>query len=306
VARRDTVNAVKANGLKISGPRGSFSVKLEAEERLSRPAQLVILATKTQDLATAIKDNLGRLQGSLILTTQNGIQADLIAARLLGEEQVISSIVMFGATSLKPAEIVHNFEGKWLLGRLSGAKGNVCGEVVSELAKAFDLVWSEDIKGMKYLKVFVNANNCIPAVLGLSMQEAFSDINIAKLGMAVWKEGLEIVSASGVKLTSLPDFPLERLIKLTSLSTEQAAGIYSSIMQNLSREPLYGSILQSIKRGRPSEIDYINGEFIALAEKSGSGAPLNKKLVDLVHQVERGARFYTKEELLNAIDGLVN
>jgi len=69
----------------------------------------------------------------------------------------------------------------------------------------------------------------------------------------------------GIKLVNLPDFDLEKFRGLTNMPFEQSAQIFSGIMANLSKEPLYGSILQSIKRGKPSEIDYINGEVVNLA-----------------------------------------
>jgi len=93
---------------------------------------------------------------------------------------------------------------------------------------------------------------------------------------------------------------------LTSMPITEAAKIFSGIMTNLSKEPLYGSILQSIKRGRASEIDYINGEFVSLAKDNNLNAPLNKKLVKMVHGVEETKRFFTKEELLRKTNGLVS
>ncbi|MFA7294489.1 MAG: ketopantoate reductase C-terminal domain-containing protein, partial [Candidatus Omnitrophota bacterium] len=69
--------------------------------------------------------------------------------------------------------------------------------------------------------------------------------------------------------------------------------------------PLYGSILQSIMRGRSSEIDYINGEFVRLAEKNNFSADLNKVLVEMVHQVEENKRFYSKAELFERIQKVV-
>ncbi|MBU1726672.1 MAG: hypothetical protein KJ880_03475, partial [Candidatus Omnitrophica bacterium] len=110
----------------------------------------------------------------------------------------------------------------------------------------------------------------------------------------------------GIKLVSLPDFPLERMIQLASAPTEIAAKIYSGIMTNLSKAPLYGSILQSIKRGKASEIDYINGEFVHLAKENYTTAPLNEKLVEMVHEVEQSKKFFSKEDLLSRAKGLYN
>ncbi len=257
-----SVKAIQKNGLKISGVRGNLDIKIDTAETLTRKSDLVILATKTQDIDTALRSNAGFIPDALILTTQNGIRADAIVAKYIKRENIIASIVMFGATSLNPGEIVHNFEGSWIIGKAYQNNDENVFEVSRILNQVFPVVISEEIKGMKYLKVFVNANNCIPAILGLSMQEAFSDVRLSRISIAIWREGLDIVRKAGINLLSLPDFPLERILKLTSLSLDEAARAYSGIMSNLSREPLYGSILQSIRRGRPRERDDIIGELL--------------------------------------------
>ena len=300
------VEAINKNGLKISGARGDFNTKIEAALRLSAAVDLAILAVKTQDVEAAIKENLKFLRQATVLTAQNGVQADNLAAQYIPREKIITSIVMFGATSLEPGKVVHNFEGEWIIGRAFEKNDAEVERVNSFLAQAFKVSVVDDIWGEKYLKIFVNANNCIPAILGLSMQEAFSDIETAKISIALWKEGLNVVNKAGIKLVSLPDFPLERLTKLTSLPTPDAAGVFVGIMKNLSKEPLYGSILQSIKRGRPSEIEYINGEFAGIAKKNNSAAPLNEKLTQMVHQVERSQKFFSREELIGSTLGLIN
>lgn len=306
IGRPDAVKVIKKNGLEISGCRGDLKIEIDAVDRLNFYPDLAILATKSHDLEAVVKENLKFLQESLIVTTQNGVQADFLIAKLLPKENIISSIVMFGSTYLEPGKIIHNFEGSWVLGRIFQKNDEGIVEVSEILDQAFPTIVAEDIKGMKYLKVFVNANNCIPAILGLSMQEAFQDLEISRIAIAIWKEGLNIVNKLGINLISLPDFPVERLTKLTALSTVEAAKIYSGIMVNLSKVPLYGSILQSIKRGKFSEIDYINGEFVTLAKNNNLSAPLNEKLVEMVHSVERNDKFFSKEDLINNTKGLFN
>ncbi|MCX8011967.1 MAG: 2-dehydropantoate 2-reductase, partial [Desulfobacterota bacterium] len=266
IGRASTIAAIKKNGLRISGVRGEYTLNPEVQECLTEKPDLVILAVKTQDLEQTIKDNLPYLEGVGLLTTQNGVEADKITTRYFPYGNLISSIIMFGATYLEEGKVVHNFEGGWIIGRLKKTENDIyLNEVQQILNHIFPTTITDDIWGMKYLKIFLNANNCIPAILGISMQEAFSDHRISQISIAIWKEGLKIVNTSGISLASLPDFPLERLTGLTQLPLEQAAQIFSGIMVNLSKEPLYGSILQSIKRGRSSEIDFINGEFVKLA-----------------------------------------
>ena len=81
------------------------------------------------------------------------------------------------------------------------------------------------------------------------------------------------------------------------MSVEQASGIINKTLTTLSKEPLYGSILQSILRGKTSEIDFINGEVVHMATQMRLEAPLNEKMVDMVHQVERTKKFFRIEEI---------
>lgn len=304
ITREDAVRLINERGLKISGVRADVVVSVSAHTQVVEKPDLVILGTKTQDIECAISENYPFIKDSLILTTQNGVQADAIVSARFPAERIISSIVMFGATYLEPGKIVHNFEGSWVIGSMFSDQPNKnIIEVSLVLDKAFEVIISEKLRGMKFLKVFVNANNCIPALLGCSMQEAFSDVRIAAISIALWKEGLDVISKADIELVSLPGFPAENVTKLTRIDHHQAAQIFSGIMTNLSKDPLYGSVYQSIQRGRSSEIDYINGEFVRIAESNGDQAPLNKKLVELVHMVEQTKRFYEKEELLSLLSG---
>jgi len=305
VARKEAVDAINSSGIKVSGARQGHKVMVTAHSQLISKPDLLILAVKTQDIECALKDNAAFLKDSLLLTTQNGIAADEIAARYIPKDRIISSIVMFGSTYIEPGLVVHNFEGAWIIGRpfAKGADQQLI-DVSLALDEAFPTTISDDIIGMKYMKIFVNANNCIPAILGLSMQEAFADLDVSRISIGIWKEGFDIICKSGINLVSLPGFPLENVTKMICMPAQQAAGIFSGIMLKLSKDPLYGSILQSIKRGRRSEVEFINGAFTALAVKNGLKAPLNTKLIELVHAVEETGQFFTKEELLSFTKGL--
>jgi 2-dehydropantoate 2-reductase len=165
------------------------------------------------------------------------------------------------------------------------------------LKKAFPVTVTPSIMGMKWLKLFINFNNSIPACLNLSMQETFADLDFCRLSILLLREGLQIIRAAGIEMVSLPSFPVERILGLAEMPMDDAAGIIQQTLTRLSREPLYGSILQSIKRGKPSEIDFINGEVDLLAASLQREAPLNRKIVALVHQVENTGVFFSPKQL---------
>jgi 2-dehydropantoate 2-reductase len=306
VARPEQAAAISQDGLTIEGARGKITVKLDARNKLDEKAGLVILATKTQDLEKAVTENLEYLKDSPVLTVQNGVRAEDLIAQKLGKDNLFASIVMFGATYLAPGRIVHNFEGNWILGcPHSGTKENL-EKIASLTSKIFPSPLSENIMGMKWLKLFLNANNCLPAIVGKSMQEAFANISVCKISLEIWKEGWALLNKARIQLASLPDFPLERIKGLIFMPPDEAAKIFSGIMTGLSKEPLYGSILQSIKRNRPSEIDYINGEFLRVAESLKQDAPLNKRLVRMVSDVEKNKQFFSEQELISQTAEVLN
>lgn len=307
VGRGNSASIIREHGLKVSGVRGDLKVGVHIYESLVSKPDLLILATKTQDIDEALLDCRGLIDDSIVLTVQNGIRADEYASRYVKKENIVSSIVMFGSTYVNCGTLVHNFEGPWIVGDMFGSSPNE--KVISTslvLDKIFPVVISEDIRGMKYLKIFVNANNCIPAILGKSMQEVFSDPEICRISIAIWREGFGLMSQAGINLVSLPGFPVENVTKLISMPIPEAAKIFSGIMTKLSSDPVYGSILQSIKRGKSSEIDYINGEFSVLSTQFHCPAPLNDRLVELVHHVEKTHTFLTKDELMASVLGLID
>ncbi len=299
VARKEQAQVIEKGGLHITGVRGEENIKLPVANRLNQNHDLVIFTVKPQDIEKAYEENHRYLEEGFILTTQNGVQADNLLSIHFDKENMFSSIVMFGATYIKPGEATFNFEGDWIVGKPYGPSDPNTQKIAQILKTAFPVVISDDVMGMKWLKLFVNFNNCLPALIGKSMQETFSDLDLCRLSILLLKEGVDVVTKSGVELVSLPQFPKDRIFGLTAMPVNQAAAIINKTLTSLSKEPLYGSILQSIMRKKTSEIDYINGEVVVLSKNIGLKAPLNRKIVELVHEVENTGRFFDKERIKN-------
>ncbi|MCP4653404.1 MAG: 2-dehydropantoate 2-reductase [Candidatus Omnitrophica bacterium] len=293
--------ALDREGLLIDGAAGAKKVKVNAAVKLEKKVDIAIFATKIDDLEPLIKENVEFLKEATIVSTQNGVKADYILNKYFPKENIVTGIVMFAGTYYPPNKIVHNFKGDLIVGNIFNGSMEKAKYVAKSIGGAFNAITLNNIRGAKYLKLFVNLNNCISAVLGKPMQEVFSDLDIAKLAIELNREAFVAIRKSKIILESLPTYPKEKLEGLVSMQIETAAVLFSKVMSTLGEEPLYGSILQSIKRGKKSEIDYINGEIVRLAGEEHIEAPLNTKIVRLVHQIEQGGDFLSKEELIDAI-----
>lgn len=302
VGRLEQKKAIEKEGLIIDGVKGRSLYYLDVIPRLTEQVDLAILTVKTQDIQDAVDKSRDFLNTCLILSTQNGVRADKLLRMMLGEENIISSIVMFGATYAPFNKITHNFEGNWLIGRPFGPNDQKVKEVVDFLKVAFSAVEVENISAMKWTKLFVNFSNCLPALVGKSMQETYSNLEMCKLALRLLKEGFDAVGQLGIQLVDMPDFEVEKFKGLSFMPVEEAGPIFSKIMTTLSKEPLYGSILQSIQRGRPSEIDFINGEIANQAKLHNIEAKLNTRVTELVHYVEAKKIFLTFNQVLEEME----
>ncbi len=287
IGRKENVDAINKNGLQIEGVRGRKNIKIKADTGLNERPDILFLAVKTQDISDACKTIASKTKDSIIVTMQNGVKADVLAAENLNRRDIVSSVVMFGATYIEEhGKFIHNFEGDFIIGSAFVKNDETVNTAVSVLNKFSKAHISDNIHGVHWTKLLLNLNNCIPAITGRTMQESFADMEQARFGFNLIKEGLAVIDMAGIKLSDLPDLPLSKLRGLMSVPIDEGAVIFSHIMQGLSKEPLYGSILQSIKRGRATEIDYLNGEIVELGKRINHLTPYNNKAVEMVHKIE--------------------
>jgi len=304
IGHGDQVSVIKEKSLSIDGIRGKKNIEIKIEERLIEKPDLVLLTLKTQDVVETATQFKPFISQSLIITMQNGIRSNRLLAQIISKANIISSVVLFGATYLQPGKVLHNFEGEIIIGRTSEKNDSQVAQAQEVLNKAFPTRISENIRGVQWLKLLLNLNNALPGITGEDMQKTFSDEGICRISIRLIKEAMEVIEKAKIELEPLPDFPVSRLRELISLPLEESAHIYSQIMTKLSPTPLPGSILQSIKRGRPTEIDYLNGEIVSLGKRSKVPTPLNSKIVELVHEIEKNHKFYLPQDLVKIINNL--
>ena len=60
---------------------------------------------------------------------------------------------------------------------------------------------------------------------------------------------------------------------------------------------LKSSSLQSLERGRPTEIDWFNGYIARKGAEAGVACPVNRRLTEMVHEIEAGKRQIAVENL---------
>ncbi len=296
IARQAHVEAIRAAGLRITGVLGEFAVQIKAAQALDFRPDLVLLAVKTQDVEAVCRLMGPFVQTTPLLTLQNGVRSHEIAASLLPRANILCGVVMFNVQFVKPGEITYARGGSLVIGEAFGVNGQRVRDLQAILNRAIPTNISGDIHGAHWTKLLVNnVANGLEAMTGLAIRECMRYAGLRRIGTLALKEGYQAINKSGFHLAPLPGVPAPALTLILRSPLPLAAWVLSRSMGSLKT---LSSTLQSLRRGRPTEIDYLNGEIVRLGRQIGMATPYNSMILAVVHEVERTGQFYSPDELV--------
>lgn len=298
VVRSGRVEALRQSGLSVSGLAGDFHVTPEVAAEIPPGTEFAVFTMKTQDLAEALRTYKASLGNATVVTTQNGVRArEIVLAEL--EQEPITATLMLNSSTLEPGKVSYNRVGTTVLGAVPEERRHALAEmdVLFELVSpVFD---TKEIEGAMWSKLVVNAlTNSLQALSGRSLNECVNHPAVASFAVAQLKESFGVVRAAKLPLIDMPGAP----IKLFSIMMRMPEFFCKMILRkNLGRADeanTMTSTLQSILRKQPTEIDYLNGEFVRLGEKIGFPVPINRAIVDHIKQIEKTGEFLSPGEIV--------
>jgi 2-dehydropantoate 2-reductase len=302
IGRREQVAAIRKGGLHIDGALGKFTVQIPVAEELDFHPDLALLTVKTQDVVAAVQASLTLLKDTPFVTLQNGLRSDDLVAGILPPHQIVSAVVSIIATYLKPGKVTIISPGSLVIGHPFTAPESRLPMVAEILNQAIPTQASANIRGAHWLKLLVNVNNALPAITNLTVQEVYADSYLSRLVVRLLREGLAVVKGAGIKLEGLPDVSVALIRLLGRLPVRLASRLATAkVRRTASDAPILGSTLQSLRRNRLTEIDYLNGEIVRLGAEVGVPTPLNVMVVEMVHRVEKQGRFLGVKAIREAI-----
>lgn len=320
VGRAAQVETIRRDGLRVRGPGGDVRrYDLPAVTALTEPPELVLLTVKTQDLAQACRELVPARGDAPVVAMQNGLDADRIAGEILGRDNVLGAVIMTAADYLAPGELSILFLGWILLGEPFGPLRPRTREIAAVLRQAMPTFVTTNVPRARWTKLISNLNNGICAATGLTMPQLPHTAEGRALTVRVMKEGYRVARKSGIRL----DIGLYGLSP-SALRTDRRAAMIAVLQSTLTavlalapdrvaervlalaaksalnQLPIHGSTWQSIQRGKPTEIDYLNGAVVRQGRLLGIPTPYNSRIVEVVHAIERDQTFRPLSALMPA------
>jgi len=270
IGRPSHVEAVRANGLRLETKAFDEQVPLGASTEPSavQGAQLVLFCVKSTDTESAaaqIKPHLS--PDALVLTLQNGVDNDERVRSVLPSSEVAAAVVYVATEMAGPGHVKHHGRGELVI-----APSRRSEQVAQQLAAAgVPTQISGNVRGSLWAKLVLNcAYNALSAVSQLPYGELVKGVGVADVIRDVVAECLAVAKAEGVVIPGDTDAAVR--------------GIAQSMPSQ------YSSTAQDLARGKPSEIDHLNGFVVRRGEALGVPTPANRVLFVMVKLLENKQR----------------
>ncbi|WP_316529028.1 2-dehydropantoate 2-reductase [Kitasatospora brasiliensis] len=288
IGRPAAMAAIEADALTLTGPDGFRrtvgELSVSADPGAAAGADYVLVTVKSADTATAARELAPHLgPGAVVVSFQNGLHNPAVLAAALPAHRVLAGMVPYNVVRTGSAAVHQGSGGSLMLEASRGV------EVFAEAARASGLLLElrPDMPAVQAAKLLINLNNAVNALSGLPLREQVGQRAYRRCVARCQGEALAAFRAAGVAPTRLgPVAPglMPWVLRLPDVLFQRLAGVSLRIDATAR-----SSMWEDLQRGRPTEIDSLQGEVVALAERHGLTAPANARLVALVRAAETAA-----------------
>lgn len=264
IGRPALVEAVTANGLILekAGARHVCVVQASTDPSAIAGARMVLFCVKSGDTAEAGAQIAPYLSDdTLLLSLQNGISNPETLEHVTGHK-AIAAVVYMASAMVAPGVVRHEGRGELAIGGPDAARA---AETLN--AAHIQTEVSANVMGLLWGKLLINcAYNAISAIARMPYGTFYAVDGLPQLIEDITAECLAVARAEGV---TLPEGTLQTIRNVPSWMPAQ-----------------YSSTAQDVMRGRPTEIDFLNGEILRRAARHGIDVPINRTLTLLTKLAE--------------------
>ncbi|OII65133.1 2-dehydropantoate 2-reductase [Streptomyces sp. CC53] len=303
VGRAPAMAVVAERGLRLTGggrpaahvpPR---ALRTSADPSAVAGADVVLVTVKARDTRAAAEACAAHLgPRTAVVSFQNGLRGpESLREVLPAGTPVVAGMVPYNVLRTAPASFHQGTAGTLVVEDVPAAR-----PLVAALRGAgLPVEPRSDMRAVRYAKLLMNLNNAVNALSGLPLREQLGARAYRRCLALCQEEALAAFRAEGVspaRWGPVPAAVTPLLLRLPDALFRRAAA--ASLRVDAQAR---SSMWEDLERGRPTEVDALQGEVVALAARHGLAAPVNARLVRLVREAEAagpgGARRWSGPEL---------
>jgi 2-dehydropantoate 2-reductase len=262
-------------------------------------AEIIALTVKSGDTAAAAGDIAKHATaGATVISFQNGVSnIDVLEQGLGGRFEVARGVVPYNVAYLGNGRFHKGVAGNLLTERRAHVQDLV--EAVGSGPAALKI--SSDMLGLAWGKLLINLNNAVNALSGRTLRDELKRRDYRRVFAAAMREGIELLKRAEIEPATVGPISPQVLPRMI----DSPDWIFNNFF--LKRWKIdaraRSSMADDLAAGRKTEIDYLNGELVKLAERLQRQAPVNRAIVELVRKAEAGADPLPPKALSKAVLG---
>lgn len=289
----DHVEAINRDGLRITGPIESFTVRVPAHtpQSITGTWPEIVLATKAHHTDAAVHALAPHLAADgYVVSAQNGLN-EIAIADVVGATRTVGSFVNFGADYLEPGVVHFGGRGAVVVGEIDGRMTPRV-EAIRDAWRALDTraVATPNIWGYLWGKEAYGAMLFATALTNQSIADALAEPRWQPVFVALAREMLAVAAARGVTPEAFDGFDPNAYAPSAPAGAAEAS-LDALVAHNRRSAKTHSGVWRDLAvRKRPTEIDAQLGVAVSLGDAAGVPTPLTTRLVSLIHEIERGER----------------
>lgn len=293
------VAAINRDGYRLSGILDATeSVRAVTPEQLADIAQsegqfgMVILAVKAMDTASTAEFICPLLApDGYVVSFQNGLNEEMIA-KIVGPERTIGAFIHYGADLVAPGHVVLATRPPTYISELDGAETPRVRAIADALSAVTDVVITDNLDGYLWGKLCYAALAFVVSSVDAPIDEVVMDpaARIAIRGAVA--EVVDVARAQGITLENIHGFEPNLFDRRNpDLISDTDALFERWAEEGRTAIKRHMGIHRDIAvRKRRTEVDFQVGPVVERGAELGVPTPYCSRLVELIHEIESGAR----------------
>jgi 2-dehydropantoate 2-reductase len=299
----EQVDTINRKGISVTGPHDPFeahptAVHLHEAQRMPRDFDVAFIAMKVYDTEWATQLALRHLKPEGYVVSSQNCWPDPRVAAVAGVNRSVGLIMSkIGVACWRPGEVERGMERGGNKGhdvfRAGEHDGRITPRVqeVAEMLKVVDgSLTTDNLWGERWSKLCANSmGNPVQGMSGLGSAEiAGSEVGRA-ITINLAAESARVGLALGLTIPKFNGETAERWADAGRRETYEALDEMLT-PKTASTRNWKASMAQDVTKGRPTEIDYMNGHVVAQGRAKGVPTPVSAATVEVMHEIESGAR----------------
>jgi 2-dehydropantoate 2-reductase len=303
LARPRVIQEIESNGLNLTSFEGAERkveprhLTLSDDPRVFANASMVLVTVKSADTAE-IADAIARHAPSdaVIVSLQNGVGNAAVLRQRLAGRVVLAGMVPFNVIALGEGRFHRATSGNIVIEQDDADTARRLSVPGLRMRPA------RDIAGVQWGKLLVNLNNALNALSGLPLRQQLAQRSWRRLFADQIDEGLAAIRAEGIHPVSSTPIPVGWTPSLLRLPDSLFGMLLGRTMKI---DPqARSSMWEDLRRGRRTEIDYLQGVITEIADRRGLQVPLSRRIVALIKHAEaerKGSPGLTPEQVRSGL-----